>query len=446
MSSKSSITEGSIIKPLLFFFFPILFGTFFQQLYNTVDALVIGNFLGKEALAAVGGTTGVYLNLFVGFFTGLGSGATVLVSQFFGMNNYNRISRTVHTSITISIVFGILLTFLIFTTSKTALTILGVPLEILDMSMEYIEICSIGLVSMMLYNMGCSILRAVGDSKHPLYFLIVSCIVNIVLDILFVYKFSMGVKGVALATIIAQSVSAFLVILSLIKSDDALHLNLKELSIDKSILKDSFRIGLPAGIQSVLYTISNLLITSAINSFGVNAIAANTAFGKIDDIFWMIDGAFGVAITTFVGQNYGAGKMERVSKGNNQWMIIATVISICISLVCIFFAPNLLGLFNSDPEVIAIGKTIIQYVAPFWITFIPIEILSGTLRGMGDSFIPTVITAIGIVGIRVIWIFYMPDTSFITVFMVYPISWIITSLVFIIYYYSGIYKKHLKRA
>ena len=221
MSSKSSITEGSIIKPLLFFFFPILFGTFFQQLYNTVDALVIGNFLGKEALAAVGGTTGVYLNLFVGFFTGLGSGATVLVSQFFGMNNYNRISRTVHTSITISIVFGILLTFLIFTTSKTALTILGVPLEILDMSMEYIEICSIGLVSMMLYNMGCSILRAVGDSKHPLYFLIVSCIVNIVLDILFVYKFSMGVKGVALATIIAQSVSAILVILSLIKRDDA---------------------------------------------------------------------------------------------------------------------------------------------------------------------------------------------------------------------------------
>lgn len=445
MQHTNSITEGSIIKPLLLFFFPILFGTFFQQLYNTVDALVVGNILGKEALAAVGGTTGIYLNLYIGFFVGLSSGATVLISQFFGSRDYQKISSTVHTSMAISLIMGVILTIVGIITAKDMLILLGVPEEILGLSITYINIYFIGFTIMLIYNMGCAILRAVGDSKHPLYYLIISCIVNIILDILFVYYFKMGIAGAGYATVIAQLVAAILVVLSLINSEDALHLDLRKLKvIDFDILKNMFKIGMPGGVQSVLYTISNLIIAAAINSFGVDAIAANTAFGKIDAIFWMMSGAFGIAITTFVGQNFGARKIERVKKSINYWMLFSIACSIGITVICYVFAPNLLKIFNNDPNVIRIGQEIIRYIAPFWAVFIPVEILAGGLRGMGDSLLPTIITAIGIVVVRILWIIIIPNPSFIMVLLVYPVSWIVTSLAFLIYYYGGFYKKHIK--
>ena len=317
MAKTANITEGSIVKPLFYFFFPILLGTFFQQLYNTVDALIVGNFLGKEALAAVGGTTSTYLNLFVGFFVGLSSGTTVLISQYFGSRNYEHISRTVHTSIALSVVIGVLLSIAGFFSARASLIFLNVPAEILDLSLNYIYIYFIGLFLMLIYNMGCAILRAVGDSKHPLYFLIASCFVNIVLDILFVYVFGWGVRGAAIATVLAQAAAAALVMLSLFQSDDALHFSFHDLCIDFKITKDIFKIGFPAAIESVLYTISNLIIAAKINDFGVDVIAANTAYGKIDAIYWMILQAFGISITTFVGQNFGARKFDRVKKGIN---------------------------------------------------------------------------------------------------------------------------------
>ena len=444
MTISNNITQGSIIKPLLWFFFPILIGTFFQQLYNTVDALIVGNFLGKEALAAVGGTTSTYLNLYIGFFVGLSAGATVLISQYFGSNDHKAINKTVHTAITLAVVLGIILTIVGMFTARSSLLLLNVPLEILDLSLEYIYVYFIGMTIVLIYNMGCAILRAVGDSKRPLYFLIVSCIVNIILDILFVYIFNMGVMGAAIATVIAQLVSTILVILALMKSEGPLHFSFRQLTFDLSIVKDIIKIGLPAAIESVLYSLSNLLIAWRINDFGVDVIAANTAYGKIDAIFWMALQAFNISITTFVGQNYGAQKMDRVKKGINRWLLLALGVSLSLSLIMCLFAPNLLSIFNYDAEVIKIGQNIIMWIAPFWFTYVPVEIIAGGLRGMGNTLIPTIITALGIILVRLAWILFMNDLSLGMVFSIYPISWSITSVVFMIYYYSGLYKRHVR--
>lgn len=430
------ITSGPIIKPLLMFFFPILFGTFFQQLYNTVDALVVGNFLGKEALAAVGGTTGTYVNLYVGFIVGLASGVTVLISQFFGSNNYRDVSKTVHTGMALSLIVGLVFSIIGIATSRFALVGLGVPSEILDMSLTYTNIYFVGLIPLLIYNMGCSILRAVGDSKHPLYYLIAASIVNTVLDIVFIAVFHMGVAGAAIATVIAEVVSAALCVLSLMKSQDALHLNLKELKVDVKIALDIVKIGFPAGIQSVLYSISNLVINSAINGYGVDSIAAFTAYGKIDQLYWQTVGALGIAITTFVGQNYGAREYGRVKKGINRWFLTSMIITIAISGIVCLFAPMLIGIFNSDPSVISIGAVIIFAVAPFWMFYTPVEILAGSLRGLGNSFIPTVITACGVVGVRLFWVLIVAKGAELGFMLnAYPISWAITGLIFVFYYY-----------
>lgn len=438
-----NITEGPIIRPLLFFFFPILFGTFFQQLYNTVDALIVGNILGKEALAAVGGTTSVYLNIFVGFFVGLSAGATVLISQYYGSSEYEHIQKTVHTSFGLGIIIGIGLTIVGFLTAKQSLIFLGVPKEILNISLEYIYIYFIGFTFLLIYNMGCSILRAIGDSKHPLYYLIISCIINIILDVLFIGYFKMGISGAAYATIISEAVSAVLVILSLMLSETCVHLDIKQIKLDLPIAKQIIRIGLPTGIQSMLYTVSNLVITTRINALGVDVIAANTAFGKIDILFWMVNQALGIAITTFVGQNFGAKKYDRVKKGVNHWLIFGIAVSIFMSIIFILFAPNFIRIFNQDLNVIKIGIHLLFLLAPFWFTYIPVEILSGALRGLGDTTIPTIITAVGIVIVRCVWLFIFDSYTLDLIMWIYPITWILTSFAFIIYYYCGLYKRNI---
>ncbi len=442
MAKTANITEGSIIKPLLYFFFPILIGTFFQQLYNTVDALIVGNFLGKEALAAVGGTTSTYLNLFVGFFVGLSSGVTVLISQLFGSRSYARITHTVHTALALSLLFGVLLSVAGIATAKASLLFLNVPPEILDLSLEYIYIYFIGLFLMLVYNMGCAILRAVGDSKHPLYFLIVSCGVNIVLDIVFVYCFGWGVAGAAIATVIAQAAAAALVVLSLYQSEDALCFRFRQLRLDVPIVKSIFRVGFPAAVESILYTVSNLVIAAKVNDFGVDVIAANTSYGKIDAIFFMVLQAFGIAITTFVGQNYGAGRLDRVKKGIDRWLGLAVLVAFFLSAVICLFARPLLSIFNGDEAVITAGVAIIWCIVPFWFTYVPIELISGGLRGLGNTLIPTIITAVGIIGFRCVWLLLLPISSLQMVFSVYPLTWALTSAAFLIYYYSGAYRRH----
>ncbi|WFA09012.1 MATE family efflux transporter [Tissierella sp. Yu-01] len=434
--SINSFTEGVVWKQLLIFFFPLLFGTFFQQLYNTADAIVVGRYVGKEALSAVGGSTGTIINLFVGFFVGISSGATVTISQFFGANNEEKVSDAVHTSIALAIAGGAIIMLIGILGAPAALKWMGTPDEIMTYSLQYIRIYFAGMIANLIYNMGSGILRAIGDSKRPLYFLIISCIVNIILDILFVVVFKWEVIGVAVATVISQIVSAILVCLSLIKTTESYRLDIRKLKINNGLLQKIISIGLPAGVQSLMYSSSNIVVQSSINSFGTDTIAAWTAYAKIDGIFWMILGAFGIAATTFVAQNYGAGKNDRVRIGVKTSLIMSMGTSILLTITLYISGPHLFKLFTTSNSVTDIGLNLLYFTVPFYCSFVPIEILSGSLRGLGNTLIPMIMTGIGVCALRVMWILIAVPIwpSIITVMMSYPITWIVTSILFVIYY------------
>ena len=359
---ENSITQGVIWKQLLIFFFPILIGTFFQQLYNTVDTIVVGQYVGTNALAAVG-TTGTLINLLVGFFVGVSSGATVIISQFFGAGDGKNVSKAVHTSIALALVGGLVIMVLGLLTARPSLVLLGVPEEILGDALTYMNVYYCGIIASMIYNVGTGVLRAIGDSRMPLYVLIVCCLVNIVLDLLFVVQFGMEVAGAAWATIISQAVSAILVILVLTRTSESYKLHLKKLRMDKVLVRRIVEIGLPAGLQSVMYNISNIIIQSSVNTLGTTTIAAYTAYSKIDSLFWMIMSAFGISITTFVGQNYGANKPKRVKRGVNVCLGMSFITTIILSLILYFFGVYIFRLFSSDPAVIENGLEILHYGA-----------------------------------------------------------------------------------
>lgn len=307
MEQTNSITGGVIWKTLLSFFFPILLGTFFQQLYNTADAVIVGQFVGKQALAAVGGATSTLINLLVGLFVGIASGAAVIISQLYGARDGERTQRAVHTTMAFALAGGLGLMIVGWAISPWALRAMNTPEDVLPHSVTYIRVYFLGIIANFIYNMGSGILRAIGDSRRPLYFLMVCCLLNIALDVLLVVVIPLGVLGVAIGTFLSQVVSAGLVLLSLTRTTQIYHLNLRQIAFDLPMLRRIVVIGIPAGLQSVMYSISNIIIQSSINTFGTDAAAAWTAYGKIDGFFWMIMSAFGVAITTFSGQNFGAG-------------------------------------------------------------------------------------------------------------------------------------------
>ena len=429
------ITEGVIWKQLLIFFFPILLGTFFQQLYNTVDTIVVGQYVGTQALAAVG-TTGVLINLLFGFFVGISSGATVVISQFFGGGDWKSLSRSVHTSIALALAGGALVMVLGWLTARPCLQLLGVPDEIMGDALVYINVFYAGMIPCMLYNVGTGVLRAIGDSRMPLYVLIVCCLVNIGLDLLFVIAFDWGVMGVALATIIAQAISAVLVMLRLLLTREGYRVEIKYIRFDGHILKDVIRIGLPAGLQSVMYSFSNLLIQASVNSFGTDAIASWAAIGKIDGFIWMVMGAFGISITTFVGQNFGAGKYDRVKKSIRVCLFMTLGSIIALSILLLIFMEPLLRFFTGDETVVEIGQKFLWVLAPSYFTFVFIEIFSGAIRGAGEALQPTVITAVGVCGLRVAWLLIAVSLvhTMEMVAMNYPVTWVITAIVFSIYY------------
>ncbi len=443
----NQITEGVIWKQLLFFFFPILFGTFFQQLYNTVDAVIVGRFVGKQALASVGGSAATLINLLVGFFMGLSSGATVIISQFYGASHEEDVKKAVHTAMALSIVGGALIMFLGLAFSGVALQAMNTPEEIMAMSSRYMRIYFLGVIPSLIYNMGSSILRAVGDSKRPLYFLILSCIANIFLDILFVVVLKMGVSGVAIATVLSQVFSAALVTAALMKSEDIYKLNIREIRFHRYILRNIVRIGLPAGLQSSMYSISNLIVQSSVNSFGTDTVAAWTAYGKVDGIFWMIIGAYGISITTFAGQNFGAGKYDRIHKSARICLAMAAATSVLMSTIVLVGGNLFFRLFTSDSNVVEIGMGMARVISPCYITYICVEILGGTARGCGDAVVPTVMTALGACILRVAWVLIAvplrPEMS--TVAFSYPLTWSATSVLFIIYYLRGNWLKRSRR-
>ena len=433
----NGITEGVIWKQLLIFFFPILFGTFFQQLYNTVDAVIVGRFVGKEALAAVGGSTGTLINLLVGFFVGLSSGATVIISQFYGGGREKRVSEAVHTAIAFSLACGVGLMVIGIAASPIALRAMGTPDDIMQYSLSYIRIYFLGIIPNLVYNMGAGILRAIGDSKRPLYYLMASCFTNIVLDLVLVVWLRLDVRGAAIATIVSQLVSAVLVVLQLLRTKDSYRLVIRKIRLNLFMVMRIVRIGLPAGLQSVMYSASNIIIQSSVNSLGTDTVAAWTAYSKIDSVYWMIISALGISITTFVGQNYGAGKLDRVKRGIYVCLGLSFLITAILSVTLYLGGGYIYLMFTADAAVIAKGMENLHFLVPAFATYVCIEVLSGALRGTGDCWIPMIMTAVGVCALRVLWILVAvplkPDI--LTVVFSYPLTWSITSILFLVYFY-----------
>ena len=445
----NGITEGSIFGQLLLFFFPILFGTFFQQLYNTADAVVVGRFVGKQALAAVGGTTSTLINLMVGFFVGLSSGATVVISQYYGAKKADKVHWAVHTSVAFSVIGGVLFMAVGLVGARWALTAMHTPEDVMDHAVTYIRIYFLGMVPNLLYNMGAGILRAVGDSRRPLYFLIGSCFVNIILDVVLVAVLRMGVAGAALATISSQLFSAILVILCLTRTQDMYKVEWRKIRFDGRMLQRIIRIGIPAGMQSVMYNISNIIIQAGVNNLGTDNVTAWATYGKVDGLYWMMINALGISVTTFVGQNYGARRMDRVRKGAGACMVIGVVLTAIVSTALYFWGYLFIELFTSDPQVQLISQSLIHFMVPTFITYITIEILSGTLRGVGDAWMPLIITGVGVCLVRVIWIiFALPHfNTILAAAFCYPMTWALTSAAFAVYYYffSSLKRVNLKK-
>ena len=433
----NQIISGVIWKQLLIFFFPIAVGSIFQQFYNTVDAVIVGRFVGKEALASVGGSAAMVCSLVLGFFTGMSAGATVIISQFYGAGDKKNLHKSLHTAYALCVVLGVVLMVVGWYASPWLLELMQTNPEIMDDSVTYLRIYFMGILGLLIYNMGSAIMRAVGDSRRPLYYLIVCCVINIVLDVVLVVMFEMGVAGVAVATAVAQLVSAVLVTRSLMYSYEGLKLELGEIRLDLSKLKVQLRIGMPSGLQAAMYGVSNIVIQAAVNSFGTDTVAAWAAYGKLDAIFWAICGAFGVAITTFAGQNYGAGKLNRVFKSLKICMGMAVVACGGIMLLLIVFCRPLFGIFCDDVAVVDIGVYMLTTMMPSYILFVFIEIFTGALRGLSDVVVPTVITMTGVLFVRVpMMIFVIPVIpDLMVILMSYPISWAATLILLLPYFY-----------
>ncbi|MEG2082661.1 MAG: MATE family efflux transporter, partial [Oscillospiraceae bacterium] len=328
---QNKILEGNLSKNIMLFFLPIWLGTFCQMLYNTADAVIVGNFVGKQALAAVGGPTGTIINLLVGFFVGLSSGAGVVIAQYYGAQNIEKASLSMHSSIAIAIGGGVLLMCVGIPLSPLMLKAMGTPADILEYAVIYIRIYFAGSVFNLVYNIGSGVLRAMGNSKKPLQFLIVSSIVNIVLDIVFVVYMNMGVMGAAVATVISQAVSAVFVIITLMGGTDERKLHLNKIAFDRQTCGEIFKIGIPTGLQSVLFSVSNITIQSCINSFGTDAVAAWTSYGKLDAMFWMTLNSFGITVTTFVSQNFGAKNYARVRQCVKVGVILSSIATLSLA-------------------------------------------------------------------------------------------------------------------
>ena len=393
-ASVNQITEGVIWKQLLIFFFPIMLGTLFQQLYNTADAVVVGRFVGTKALAAVGGSTGQITNLIVNFFVALASGATVIIARYYGAKNKKDLNDTLHTAAALSVVGGILTTIAGIALAPVLLKMMKTPADVMPDSVTYLRIYFAGIIFVFIYNVGSAILRAVGDSTRPLYFLIVCCFINIFLDILLVVGFNMGVAGAAIATVISQVVSAILIIHALMKSTDMYRLEPRKIRFHKFLLVSIITIGLPAGIQSIMYNISNIIIQTSLNDLGTDTMAAYTAFGKIDAIYWMISGAFSVSIITFIGQNYGAGKMQRVRKGYNAAMTLMVIWGLLCSLVLIVFPEFLFQIFIRETDVLDMGVSYLRILGVCQLCVCMEGCSTGAFNGLGETRIPSAVSIV----------------------------------------------------
>lgn len=429
------MTDGIIWRQLLLFALPLMVGNLFQQFYNTVDSIVVGNFVGKEALAAVG-SVGPIINSLIGFFAGLATGAGVVISQSYGAKDEAKVSRAVHTTLYLTFLLCIVATIAGVLLTPSMLHLMDTPADVFDQAAEYLRIYFTGVCGLMVYNMGAGILRAVGDSRHPLYFLIFSACTNTVLDLLFVAVFQWGIAGVAWATVIAQVLSAILVLILLGRTEGPYQFHPSQLKMDSTIIREVFRLGLPAGIQQMVTAFSNVFVQGYINAFGSNVMAGWSAYAKIDQFVLLPMQSIALASTTFVGQNRGARNLDRIKQGTRT----AVRLSMSSSLICmipvILFAPFLTQLFNNEQAVIEFGTLFIRMMSPFYLICCYNQIYAGALRGLGDAKAPMVIMLCSFVVFRQIYLFITSRLvhSIVVVAFGYPMGWMLCSLLLVLHY------------
>lgn len=431
---NESLTEGTIWKQLLIFALPLMLSNFLQQLYNTADLLIVGRFAGTQAQAAVG-ATGALANMLVGFFVGLATGCAVVVAQMYGAEDEDGLYRMVHSAMSIALISGVVLSVAGFLLSTPLLQVMDTPSDILEAASSYLRIFFVGAIPSLLYNMGSGILRSVGDSKRPFYFLAVSSLANVLLDLLFVAVFKWGVQGAAWATIISQFLSAVLVLLSLSRTTGSYRLYLRDIAFHGPVGKRALKIGVPAGLQSVLISGSNVIIQTAVNGFGTLAVAGFASAGRIDGFVWVTLNAISLAIMTFIGQNVGAGQIERAKKGLRQAVALVLILAGGLSAFFLIVAKPLAAVFNSDPQVNQYTiQVMISILSLYWLFGVN-EVFGGALRGVGRSMVPMLVTLICMSGFRVLWIYgILPfKSTFDFMLLAYPLSWIITFLAYIIY-------------
>lgn len=430
------MTEGNILQHIINFAFPLLIGNIFQQLYNTVDTWVVGNYVSNEAFSAVG-TVGPIINMLIGFFTGLSSGAGVVISQYYGAKRFDKVHDAVHTSIVMTLLLGVVFTAVGILMIPPMLNLMKTPAEVFPESSAYLTIYFAGVLGLMLYNMGSGILRAVGDSQRPFYFLVVSAVLNTVLDLLFVLVFKMGVRGVAWATIIAQFISAILILITLMRTEICIKLILRDLKMDWEMLKKVVRVGIPAAIQMAVTSFSNIFVQSYINYFGADCMSGWTAYSKIDQLILLPVQSIALAATTFVGQNLGLNQVERAKRGirTSLWLGIGTTVVIMIPVL--FFAPPLVAFFNSKAEVVQYGALLLRCISPFYVLTCFNQIYAGALRGAGNSRAPMIIMLCSFVFFRQCYLYIMANfvsNEIVPIALGYPAGWFVCSMLMILYY------------
>ena len=430
------MTQGSILKHLISFAFPLLIGNLFQQLYNMVDTWVIGRYGTNEAYAAVG-SIGPIINMLIGFFLGLSSGAGVVISQFYGAQKHDKVHDTVHTSIVITLLMAVLFTGLGIGIAPTMLRLMKTPENVFPEALTYLWIYFSGIVGLMIYNMGAGILRAVGDSKRPFYYLVVCAVLNTVLDLLFVIKFNMGVTGVALATILSQCISAVLVVIALLRSDNCIKLRIRDLKIHRDILKKVFIIGIPAALQMAVTAFSNVFVQSYINYFGDNCMSGWTTYAKVDQLLFLPMQSISLACTTFVGQNLGCNQEQRARKGVNLSLLLSVSTTFILLIPVMLFSPEIVAFFNDKPEVISYGTLLLRWISPFYLLCVVNQVYSCALRGAGNTKAPMIIMISSFVVFRQIYLFVMSRicNEILPIAMSYPAGWLLCSLLSAFYYH-----------
>ena len=437
------MTQGDITKHIISFATPLLMGNIFQQLYNTVDTWVVGNFVSEHAYAAVG-TVGPIVNLLIGFFMGLSSGAGVVISQYYGARQFQKVHDTVHTAILMTLIMGVLFSGIGIVMIPIMLDLMKMPVEVIPEATAYLTIYFSGLLGLMLYNIGAGILRAVGDSQRPFYFLVVCAIMNTVLDLLFVLAFGMGVEGVALATILSQGISAILVLITLLRTQECIQLKLSALRIHWDMLKKIFRVGIPAALQMAVTSFSNVFVQSYINYFGPSCMSGWTTYAKVDQLLFLPMQSIALASTTFVGQNLGCGQVDRAKEGVKRSLTISIISTVILMIPVLIFAPNIVQFFIQESEVVEYGTLFLRWMTPFYILCAFNQIYSGALRGAGNTRAPMIIMLTSFVAFRQVYLFFMSQicNEVLPIAMSYPAGWFLCSTLSTIYYHRANLGKH----